>query len=67
MAKTPEPQEAPVSNMLSLDEFCMRQSEKDRRVELIGAFESVERAAGRVRDDLAAYAQRYEAFLNQPA
>lgn len=52
---------------LTLDEFCQRLSVKDRRVELIGAFEFVERATGREKDTEAAYLTRYEQFINQPA
>lgn len=52
---------------LSLDEFCTRLSGTDRRVELIGAFHSAERAAGRSKDYEGAFAGRFVAFVNQPA
>jgi hypothetical protein len=52
---------------IDLTEFCRRLSEKDSRVELIGSFESAERAAKRSRDVEAAYAARFDAFATQPA
>lgn len=51
---------------VSLDEFCVRRSTVDKRVELLAAFHAVERGAGRVKDSDAAYAARYAAFQNQP-
>lgn len=55
------------SEPLSLNEFCIRLSTKDKRVELIGGFEHTERVAGRLSDTVENYTARYEAFLNQPA
>lgn len=52
---------------LTLSEFCVRISSTDKRVELIGAFEHVERIAGRNSDLETNYASRYLAFANQPA
>lgn len=52
---------------LSVDDFCVRLSETDRRVELVSAFCSVERQAGRVSDTADNYASRYQVFLNKPA
>ncbi len=52
---------------LSLDEFCQRLSATDKRVELIGAFHHVEKAAGRGQDTSGNFAARFEAFANQPA
>lgn len=69
MAKTTEsaaPDEvarAPVS----LDEFCVRLSNTDRRVEMIGGFAASERAAGRTMDAESAFATRYAAFVTKPA
>lgn len=60
---TPEP----VSEPLSLNEFCIRLSTKDKRVELIGGFEHSERVAGRLSDTAENYTARYAQFLNQPA
>lgn len=57
----------PASEPLSLNEFCMRLSSKDKRVELIGGFEYSERVAGRLSDTAENYAARYAQFLNQPA
>lgn len=52
---------------LSLDEFCSRLSQTDRRVELIGGFHADELAAGRVKDTEEAFAVRFIKFINQPA
>jgi hypothetical protein len=52
---------------LSLDEFCLRLSAADSRVELIGAFHSVEAKAGKSKDVESAYSARFNAFINQPA
>jgi hypothetical protein len=52
---------------LSLNEFCTRLSKTDRRVELIGAFQSSEKRAGRNKDTESAFAARYSDFINQPA
>lgn len=52
---------------LTLDEACSRISANDRRVEMIGAFHSVERAAGRVKDLESAYRSRFADFCNAPA
>jgi ppGpp synthetase/RelA/SpoT-type nucleotidyltranferase len=52
---------------LTLQEFCMRLSNIDKRVELIGGFEHSERVAGRAKDTESAYRQRYTAFINRPA
>jgi hypothetical protein len=52
---------------LSVDEFCTSLSLTDRRVELIGAFNSIEKQAGNLKDTRTAYAARYQAFINAPA
>jgi hypothetical protein len=52
---------------VNLDEFCARLSETSKRVEVLGAFHSVETRAGRVRDTVEAYQARFNDFLNQPA
>lgn len=76
MAKSDNPVEAVVAEApavaktvfpLTLSEFCVRISSTDKRVELIGAFEHVERIAGRNSDLETNYASRYLAFANQPA
>lgn len=50
----------------TLDEFCTHLSITDKRVEMIGAFHSVERQAGRSKDLASAYASRYQSFCNKP-
>lgn len=52
---------------ISLTEFCTRLSASVKRPELIGAFHSVEKAAGRVSATDAEFRQRYDAFCNAPA
>lgn len=52
---------------ITLDEFCMRLSQTDRRVELIGGFAHSERAAGHFKDLESEFQRRYVAFANQPA
>jgi hypothetical protein len=52
---------------LSLDEFCQRLSTTDKRVELIGAFYHVEKAAKRGNDTSGNFTARFQAFVNQPA
>ena len=56
-----------VATQLTLTEFCIRLSQRDRRVTLIGGFESVERKSGQVKDTEKAYQSRYSDFINQPA
>ncbi len=52
---------------LTIDEFCLRLSTEIVAPELIGGFNHVEKAAGRVKDSEAAYRARYELFRNTPA
>lgn len=58
-------EQAPAASM-TLTEFCVRLSETVRRPELIGAFESVEKAAGRNRATEAEFRARFDAFRKQP-
>lgn len=70
MAKTPAVAAKPVESAgtpLTLTEFCMRLSERERRVALIGGFEASEKRAGRVKDTESAYHARYVEFTNKPA
>lgn len=66
MAQTKTAQTAP-SDEVTIDDFCVDLSGKDRRVEMIGAFHFSERQASRVKDSALAYSARYQAFLSQPA
>lgn len=52
---------------LTLTEFCIRLSQRDRRVPLIGGFETNEKRAGRVKDAEAAFQARFDEFIKQPA
>lgn len=51
---------------ITIAEFCMRLSESLRKPELIGAFHSVEVAAGVQRDTAAAFEARFTEFVNKP-
>lgn len=59
-------EKAPDGFQMTLAEFCTQLSAKDRRVEMIGAFEHVERRAGNLRDSQDAFMSRYNAFCNKP-
>ncbi|SDY39224.1 hypothetical protein [Nitrosomonas sp. Nm58] len=59
-------QEKP-ADAVTLDEFCTRLSGTDKRVEMIGAFNHVEKKAGRVKDTEESFRSRFDAFINQPA
>lgn len=52
---------------IDLTTFCRRLSKRDRQVELIAAFNSVETAAGRLWDAPASYQARYAAFATTKA
>lgn len=58
---------AATSVPMTLDEFCIRLSTTDKRVELIGGFEHIERLAGRTKDTAEAFSKRFTDFINQPA
>lgn len=51
---------------LTLDEFCTRLSNTDKRVELIGGFAHSERAAGTIKDTEPAFKARFAAFATKP-
>lgn len=65
-AEAGKPVESASAAPLTLTEFCTRLSERVRRVELIGAFEFVERKEKRLHDTEANYKARFEAFTNKP-
>lgn len=52
---------------VALDEFCMRLSQVERSVELIGAFHHLETAAARMSDKPSAYRARFADVLTRPA
>lgn len=54
------------ADAITLDEFCTLLSATDRRVEMIGAFNHVEKKAGRIKDFDENYRSRFDAFANQP-
>jgi len=51
---------------ITLDEFCMRLSMADKRVELIGGFHYTETAAGRIKDAESEFQSRFTAFATKP-
>lgn len=51
---------------VSLTEFCLNQSAKENRPELIGGFEFIEKRAKRFKDTQEAYAERFEAYKVTP-
>lgn len=55
------------ANDITLDEFCQRKSNSDKRVEMIGAFHFDQKRQGRIKDSEAAFGSRFEAFVNKPA
>lgn len=64
--QVPDAAAAPGSEPLMLDEFCLRLSQKDRRVELIGGFHHAELSAGHLKDTEEAFRSRFDAFANAP-
>lgn len=52
---------------VTLDNFCLSLSTRDRRVELIGAFHHSQKLSGQTFDTPANYQERYDDFANQPA
>lgn len=54
------------STAVTLDEYCMRLSQTDRRVELIGAFHSLEKRHRHMKDTEAAFSARFTDFVNKP-
>lgn len=52
---------------MTIEEFCTRLSQTDRRVELIGAFCAAEIKSGRRKDRDANFRSRFAAFTKQPA
>ena len=61
-----EPTEAAPPVEITLDEFCQRHSQTDKRIELIAGFHSVELASGRIKDGEQAFAARFLDFVNKP-
>lgn len=51
---------------VTLEEFCMRLSKTDKRVELISGFHYTEVSAGRTKDAESAFKSRFDAFATKP-
>ena len=58
--------ESEIPAEVTLNEFCTALSKTDKRVELIGGFNSVETKAGRLKDTDANFRTRFTAFVNKP-
>lgn len=67
MAKNDTAQTPEASFALSLNEFCTRLSQTDKRVELIAGYHHTESMAGRDMDTEENFRARYDAFSTQPA
>lgn len=61
-AKTEQP-----AQRVTLDEFCTRLSETEKRYTLIAGFHAGESKERRVRDTADGYAARFAEFIKQPA
>lgn len=66
MGKEATTQPAEAAPVVTLDEFCSRLSQTDRRVELIAGFHASERSSGRTNGAEADFAARFTAFVNKP-
>jgi hypothetical protein len=66
-AAAPAAAAAAPSEEVTLEEFCIRLSKSDKRVEMIGGFNASETAAGHVKDTEASFRARYDQFCNKPA
>ena len=68
MAKADKaPDQRPEEFPVLLEEWCAAHSKTDSRVELLGAFHALEKAAGRVKDLPSAILARFHAFVDAPA
>lgn len=61
-----DPTVADAPQEVTLNEFCIRLSVSDKRVEMIGAFNYSETVAGHMKDTEDAFAARYQTFINKP-
>ena len=52
---------------VTLDNFCLALSVRDKRPHMIGSFHHSQRVAEKPFDTQANYQARYDAFVNQPA
>jgi hypothetical protein len=67
-----KPQEQPAQPQseeipLSLNEFCASYSLADKRVEMIGAFFSMQKKAGNMQNTRSKYMALFNEFANAPA
>lgn len=58
---------ADATTEVTIVEFCTALSMRDSRVELVGAFATIESRKGRLKDSEAAYQSRFEAFTKKTA
>lgn len=57
----------PAEDRVSLDEFCARLSETEKRYTLLAAFHASELKARCTRDTATAFAERFKKFIQAPA
>lgn len=60
------PKKPPTPVEVTLDEFCVRLSNTDKRVALISGFHYTEKVAGHLKDFEPNYKARYATFITQP-
>jgi hypothetical protein len=71
-ADKPEASQSQPSNdaadehQVTLEQFAIELSIRDRRVPLVNSFVFVEKQAARFKDTESAYQQRYDAFVDAP-
>jgi hypothetical protein len=64
--ETAPEQDIPTDFELTLDEFCMRLSSTDGRIELIGGFHHDEIRNKRIKDKHSTFMERFTAFASRP-
>lgn len=57
---------APAAFDVTIDEFCIRLSATDTRVEMIGAFCADEKRHSRIKDSDANFTKRFGEFVKRP-
>lgn len=57
----------PEEHAVTLEQFAIELSQRDKRVGLVNGFVFIEKQARRFKDLPSAYQARYDAFINAPA
>ncbi len=66
MSKTAPAEPVDTSVPLTLDEFCVRLSKSDKRVELIGGFHADAKKRGQHKDFDVGFLRAFEAYASRP-